>query len=183
MKQVSVYISQLNYQILVYFNKVYAISNSTIIATLLNKLNKDRKKYNHEAYEQANDKETNKILNQNQDIITLSKTTKYEKDIHTNFNLRDNDKALLNFLKRYYNTTATFLINYIIQKYLKHSYGARLGDINNLAYYILHNKVEDNPKKYKLSRNKPKTKNYIKNLIREKELKENEERLKIWKKI
>ncbi|MBO8462138.1 MAG: hypothetical protein IAA85_05450, partial [Firmicutes bacterium] len=140
MKQVSIYISKLNYQILVYFNKVYALSNSTIVATLLNKLNKDRKKYNQEAYEEATDKETNKIINQNQDIKTLAKTTKYQKDIHTNFNLRDNDKTLLNFLKRYYNTTATFLINYLIQKYLKNSYYAKLKDNKNLAYYLLNKK-------------------------------------------
>lgn len=180
MKQVNIYITNFNYNILIYFNKVYALSNSAIVATLLNKLNRDRKKYNEEAYEQATDKETNKILNINNDIKTLSKTTKYEKDIHTNFNLRDNDKALLNFLKRYYNTTATFLINYIIQKYLKISYYAKISDKKNLAYYLLNKKIEDNPKKYKLSRNKAKTKEYIKNLIKQKETKENKERAKLW---
>ena len=178
MKQVSIYISKLNHQILTYFNKVYALSNSTIVATLLNKLNKDRKKYNEEAYEEATDKETNKILNENQEIKNMSKTIKFEKDIHTNFNLRDNDKALLNFLKKYYNTTATFLINYIIQKYLKNSYYTRL-KATNLAFYLLNNKLEDNPKKYKLSRN-TKTKEYIKNLIKQKEKKEDKEREKLW---
>ena len=159
MKQVSIYISKLNYQILVYFNKVYALSNSTIVATLLNKLNKDRKKYNQEAYEEATDKETNKIINQNQDIKTLAKTTKYQKDIHTNFNLRDNDKALLNFLKRYYNTTATFLINYLIQKYLKNSYYAKLKDNKNLAYYLLNKKKKITQKNINYQEIKLKQKN------------------------